>query len=98
MTANDVTCRIHRGPANVRRRRVSPHAVHPDESRLTELGAVISRMLPEWLMLDPIESSEEDWSYLTFLFALLTIVFVPIGRFGARAIWRHTATRTCTGR
>ena len=23
---------------------------------------------------DPIEPSEEDWSYLTFLFALLTIV------------------------
>jgi len=33
-----------------------------------------------------------------FFLAFMTIVFVPIGRFGACAIWRHTSTRTCRDR
>ena len=33
-----------------------------------------------------------------FFFALMTVVFVPMRRFGTRAFWRHTATRTCTDR
>ena len=41
MTADDVTCRIDRGPANVWSRRVSLIPVRPGEGRLTEPTMVV---------------------------------------------------------
>ena len=43
MTANDLTCRSHYGPVNVRNRRVSPVPVHPGESPLTEPTPAVRR-------------------------------------------------------